>query len=135
MIERGFHCPLELRNNPLGESLAQLNAPLVKGIDLPDYALGEDAMLVERDQLAQCGWRQGVQQQGIRRTITLEQPMWHQPVRRAFRLDLLGGLAESQRLRLREDVGKQHVVMPAQRVHGLGKRDEITGDEPSALMN
>src|SRR5690242_19472051 len=64
MIERGFRRTLELRNDLLGESLAQLHTPLIEGIDLPDRSLGEDAMLVERDELAECGWRQGVQQQG-----------------------------------------------------------------------
>ena len=45
----------ELGNDPLGERLAQLDAPLVEGIDLPDRALGKDAVLVERDQLAERG--------------------------------------------------------------------------------
>jgi hypothetical protein len=35
-------------------------------------------------------------------TIALEQPMRHQPVGRALGLDLLDGLAESQRLGLGE---------------------------------
>ena len=41
-------------NDPLGKRLAQFDAPLVEGIDLPDRALGEDAVLVERHQLAQA---------------------------------------------------------------------------------
>ena len=61
--------------------------------------------------------------------------MRHEPVRRAFRLDLFGGLAESQRLGLREHIGHQQVVMPAKRIQGLGKGDEIAGDEPRPLMD
>ena len=56
MLELGFRRTFELGDDPLGERLAQLHAPLVELIDLPDRALGEDAVLVERDQLAQrCG--------------------------------------------------------------------------------
>ena len=37
----------------LGEDFAQLHAPLVEGVDVPDDALGEDAVLVEGDELAE----------------------------------------------------------------------------------
>ena len=50
-------------------------------------------------------------------------------------LTSLGGLAEGQRLGLGEDVGHQHVVMPAERVQGLGEGDEVAGDEPRALVD
>src|SRR3954454_20062404 len=39
----------------LGEDLAQLDAPLVEGVDVPDGALYEHLVLVQRDQLAQHG--------------------------------------------------------------------------------
>src|SRR5947209_112555 len=115
VLELGFRRTLKLWDDPLGESLAQLDAPLIERIDLPDRALSKDAMLVESDQLAQGGWCQGIQQYGVRGTITLKQPVGHEPVRRAFRLDLLGSLAEGQRLRLGEDIGKQHVMVSAHR--------------------
>src|ERR1051325_1275125 len=44
---------LELRDDPLRELLAELHAPLVEGIDVPHDALGEHAVLVERDQRAE----------------------------------------------------------------------------------
>src|SRR5579863_2086491 len=48
----------KFRDDPLGEHLAQLHAPLVERIDAPDRALREDAVLVERDQLAERGRRE-----------------------------------------------------------------------------
>src|SRR6516165_12060996 len=61
--------------------------------------------------------------------------MRHEPIGRAFRFDLIGGLAESQRLRLREHIGDQHVVMSAQTVERPDKSDEIAGYEARALMD
>src|SRR5262249_35926406 len=61
--------------------------------------------------------------------------MRHEPVGCPFGLDLIGGLAERQRLRLGEHVGQQHVVMPAQGIEGSSKRDEIAGYESRSLMD
>ena len=61
--------------------------------------------------------------------------MRHQPVGRAFRFDLFRGLAERQRLGLREDVGDQHVVMGAQRIERPGEGDEIARYEARTLMD
>ena len=105
MLELGLLRALELGNDPLGQRLAQFDAPLVEGVDLPDRALGEHAVLVERDQLAERGRRQALQQERVRWPVALEQPVRHEPVRRALRLDLLGSLAEGQRLGLGEDIG------------------------------
>src|SRR6185437_878732 len=124
MLELGIRFALELRDDLLGQRLAQLHAPLVEGVDLPDRALGEDAVLVERHQLAERGRRQLLQQERIRRPVALEQPVRHEPIGRAFRLDLLGGLAESQGLGLGEDIGQQHVLMRAQRICRSREGDE-----------
>ena len=53
---------LQLGDNALREGLAEFHAPLVEGIDPPDGSLGEDAVLVERDQLTQRGRRQAIEQ-------------------------------------------------------------------------
>ena len=135
MLESRLRSTLELGNDLLGQRFAQLDTPLVEGIDLPDRALGEDAVLVERDQLAQCGRRQVVEQDDVRWTVALEQPMRHEPIGRAFRGDLLGGLAEGQRLGLGEDIGDQEVLMAAQGVQGMGEGDEIARNEPRPLMD
>src|SRR4051795_6520073 len=43
----------ELADDLLREDLAELDAPLVEGVDVPDDALGEDGVFVECDQLAE----------------------------------------------------------------------------------
>src|SRR5262245_43487753 len=62
VAEFGLLRALELGDDPLRERLPELHAPLIEGVDLPDGALGEDAVLVERDQLAQRSRRQLLQQ-------------------------------------------------------------------------
>jgi len=61
--------------------------------------------------------------------------VWHQPVGRAFPFDLLGGLAERQRLALRENVGEQYVVVWAERIERPCERDEVARDQPRPLMD
>src|SRR6202012_2255229 len=109
VIERRLGRAFQLWNDALGERFAELDAPLIERVDLPDRALGKDDMLVQRDELAQGRRRQGVQQNSLGGTVSLEQTMRHQPIGGAFGLDLIGGLAEGQGLGLREDVGDEHV--------------------------
>src|SRR6516162_10209788 len=52
--EPGLGLALKLGDDPLRQDLAELDAPLIERIDVPDRALGEHAVLIERDQLAQC---------------------------------------------------------------------------------
>src|SRR5215470_8271268 len=61
--------------------------------------------------------------------------MGRKPSWRALSNNLLGGLPEGESLCLSEDVRKQYVVVPAQRVEGLGKGDKITRDQSCALMD
>src|SRR6185369_13880884 len=42
---------VELRQDALSKDLAELDTPLIERVDLPDHALGEDAVLVESDEL------------------------------------------------------------------------------------
>src|SRR6267143_5064493 len=100
MAERGLHLALELRDDALGQHLAQLDSPLIERVDVPDDALGEHAVLVERDQLSERSRRQLLGEDRVRGTIALEDPMRDQTVRRALGLDLLTRLAEGQRLGL-----------------------------------
>ena len=51
MPQRGFRRALELRDDALREDLAQLDAPLVERVNLPDGPLGEDRVLVQGDEL------------------------------------------------------------------------------------
>ena len=93
MVERGFRRAIELGNDALGQNLPELYSPLVEGIDLPDRALGEDTVLVKRDQLAERGRRQvAVDQDRVGWPVPLEEPVRNERLRSAFRLDLLCGV-------------------------------------------
>ena len=72
---------------------------------------------------------------GIRRTVALEDPVRHEPVRRALGLDLLRRLSERQRFGLGEDVCQEHVMVAAKRIERLLERDEVARNEPGSLMD
>ena len=79
-LSLGSCCGFQFRDDALGQHFAQLDAPLVERVDVPDRALGEDAVLVERDQLAERFRRQPVGQDRVRRTVALEDAVRHEPV-------------------------------------------------------
>ena len=53
MIESGLHRALQLRDNALRQDFSQLYTPLVERIEIPDDALRENVMFVERNKLSQ----------------------------------------------------------------------------------
>src|SRR5213078_3753385 len=71
----------------------------------------------------------------VRGPIAEKDSMRNETVGRALGLDLLARLAEGQRLRLRKHVGHQHVVLATERVQGVRERDEVTRNQPRALMD
>ncbi len=50
MFEPGRGLGFQFRDDALGQHLAQLNAPLVERINVPNHALREDTVLVKRDE-------------------------------------------------------------------------------------
>src|SRR5207253_69989 len=60
VLEIRLTLALQLRDDALGQQLAELDAPLVERVDLPDDSLREDAVLVKCYQLAQGRRRQTV---------------------------------------------------------------------------
>src|SRR5262249_42143102 len=56
-------------------------------------------------------------------------------MRCSFRLYILSGFGEGQCLSLREHVGHEHVMVPAEPIERLAKPDEITWDEPGSLVD
>ena len=53
MGKRWFSRAVQFPDDALGEDLAEFDTPLVEGIDTPDRALGEDGMLIQRDEFAE----------------------------------------------------------------------------------
>src|SRR5271168_3805887 len=126
---------LNLSDYVLGQHLAQLDAPLIEGIDLPDGALGKYRVLIEGDQLAQRFWCEFFRQEDVGRAVALKDAMRNQPIRRPLSLYLLRRLSESQGLGLGKDVGQQYVMVSPERVEGLLKTDEVNGNQPGALVD
>src|SRR5215471_15098551 len=135
MVQHWFGATLKFRDDALCQNFAELNPPLVEGINVPKRTLGEDGMLVKGYQFAQCFWSKPIRQNRVGWAIAVEDSMRNQPVWRALRLYLLGCLAEGKRLGLSENIGKQYVMVPANRIERLAERDEVAGDKPRPLMD
>ena len=135
MLQLGLGLALELGDDPHRQRLAQLDPPLVEGVELPDHALGEHQVLVQRHQAAQRVRRELLGEDHVGRAVALHHPVGDDVIGRALGADLLLGLAERQRLGLGEHVRDQQVVMVAQRVQRLGERDQVDRDQPRALVD
>src|SRR5262249_25197056 len=119
----------------LRQRLAQLDAPLIEGIDTPDRALSENAVLVQCNEFPERFRRELFSDDGIGRMVTLEHAVRYKPIRHALRFRLLGCLAERQRFGLSQNIGDEHVMMAAKRIGRVGKRDKVTRDEPGSLVD
>ena len=126
---------VELGDDPLRERLPELDAPLVEGVDAPDRALREDAVLVERDERAERERRELLGEEDVRRAVPLEDPVRDDGVRRALGAHLRLGLPERERLGLREDVRHEDVVVVAERVERLAEADQVDRDELRPLVD
>jgi hypothetical protein len=135
MAELLFDLTGEFRDDALGQNLAKLNAPLIERIDIPDRALREDAVFVECNQLAERGRCQLLQQNRVGRPVSFEHAMRNEPIGRPLNLDFVSRLAKCERFALRKDVGEQHVMLLAKLVECLVERDEVAGNEASALVD
>mmetsp|Transcript_106383 Transcript_106383/g.296163 ORF Transcript_106383/g.296163 Transcript_106383/m.296163 type:complete len:344 (+) Transcript_106383:327-1358(+) len=130
----------EVAPNLTGQHLAELHAPLVEGVDVPDPALHCGAVLVEREELAQVVGVADRQQQRQGWAVPGERLVGDEIRGDALSLQLLGRLAKGERVRLREEVGHQLIVIgdgltkKLHRVLGLGEADEL-GRDDAALVH
>lgn len=127
---------LQLLLDILSENLAQLNTPLVEGVDVPDRTLDEGDVLVVGDQSTQGGRGDLLSQNGGGGPVAQEGLVRDEVLRGVLGLDLLGGLADHQGLGLGQEVGGQHALVLAalDGVVRLGGHDEVRGDELGALV-
>src|SRR5215467_7945744 len=102
---------------------------------MPDRPLGKNRLLVKSDEFAEDFRGESLGEDRIRWTVALEYTGGYERIRCSFRLDILRRFAEGQCLSLREHVGHEHVMVPAERVERLAKPDEITRDEPGSLVD
>ena len=99
-------------------------------------ALREDDVLVEGDEFAEHVRRQPVGKDRVRRAVAFEDAVGHEPIRACPPpLTSSAVLPKASASALGEHVRHQDVVVPAERVERLSKRDEVTRDEPRALMD
>ena len=127
MVQHGFGGIFEFWNNALRQDFAELDAPLIERIDVPEDTLSKYRVLVKRDQLAECFGVELSSQDCVRRTIAFKDAVRHKPIRRALRFHLLGSFTKCQGLSLGEHIGQQDVVMAAQPIKGLAKARKSQG--------
>ena len=72
MVEGRFRFAFEFWDDLVGQDLAELDAPLVEAVDVPDDALGEDGVLVEGYQLAEGRGVELVGYQHVRGAVAFE---------------------------------------------------------------
>ena len=65
----GHGLVVQFGQNRLGQLLAQLHAPLIEGVDVPDHALRKDLVFVHRHQAAERARRQLREQNGVGRLV------------------------------------------------------------------
>lgn len=99
---------IELDEDLLGQALAQLDAPLVKRVDVPHRAFGEGGMLVVDDQSAEGAGRDFLGKDRSRGPVAQEGLVGNQLLGRTFGGDLVRRLANHQSFGLGEEVGGQH---------------------------
>src|SRR5262247_698316 len=102
---------------------------------MPDRPLGKNRLVIKSDEFAEDFGGEPLGEDRIRWTVALKYASRYERIRGSFSLDLLGRLAKGQCLSLREDVGHEHVVVPAERIERLAKSDEITRDQPRSLVD
>src|SRR4030095_8427803 len=125
MIELGLRLALEFRDNSLSQHLAELDAPLVERVNIPNDALCENRVFIKSHELTQHFRRELVGKDRVRWTVGLEDPGGHEPIGRALSFHLLWRLTKSERLGLSEHICQEHVVMSSQRIKCFGKCYEI----------
>ena len=104
MLEAGQAAGLQLWNDPLGQGLAEFDAPLVKRVDIPHDALGENAVFVQCHERTEYLRGQPLRQDRIGRAIPFKDTVRHKPIGCALGFDLVGRLAEGERLGLGQNV-------------------------------
>ena len=93
---------VEGRGDLLGKLLAQLNAPLVVGVDAPDRTLDKRDVLVQGDELAERERGQRVAKDRGRRAVALKAASRDDLLGRTLGTNLVGRLAKGERLGARK---------------------------------
>jgi len=102
VVERRPDGARKLRGGTLSEDFAQLDPPLVKRVNIPDDALGEHTVLVQRHESTQREGREPLGKHSIGGPVALEDSVRDQGLRCTFGSDLVGRFTKGQRFGLGE---------------------------------
>lgn len=119
---------LQFWNDAVRQYLAQFNAPLIKGIDIPDGALYEDFVFVESNNLAQHVGGQARGQDGVGWMIPFKGAMCYLEGWYTISSDLFSSLAEGEGLGLRKEVCHQEIMMGFDWIERLTEANEVCWD-------
>jgi hypothetical protein len=112
MTECRLSLALKFRNDSLRQHFAQLDAPLVELVNIPDHPLRENGVFIQTDESSERFRCQLISENNVRWTVTLKNSMRYEPLRSTLRSYLFRCLPESERFRLSEGVRQKHVMMP-----------------------
>lgn len=129
---------VELLENLLGKHLAQLNAPLVEAVNVPDGTLDKSQVLVVDNQGTQLSRADDISHQdGCGWSVAEEALVRDEILGRALSSELVVSLADHEGLGLGKVVGCQHLLVQVvvDGVVGLGGQDEVGGDQLGALVD
>src|SRR5215469_1184388 len=133
---------LDRRRELLSDLLAELDAPLVEGVDPPHDALGQYVVLVERDEATESRWIELPEEHdraGTAAGIDLVRDQRGDPVRGlSFALELrahgIGGLPIGECLGLRKATGDSQVLLLLVTARGARRDQEIECRSRRALV-
>ena len=118
------------------EHLAELDPPLVERVDVPDHALGEDAVLVERDERAE---HRAASSRSARIMLVGRLPSITRcgtsPSAVPSARTSCSVLPKASASACAKTFDDQDVVVVADRVERLAEPDEVDGDELRALVD
>src|SRR5262245_3343990 len=124
------------------ELLAELHAPLIEWIDVPDHALHEDLVLVPRNETAEHAWREPRKQHQADRPVAGLGLMCSEPRELRFLESLvfeLGPhlferLTERKCLGLGKTVGEREILLPLQTTRSVDWREQVEREARIALV-
>jgi len=112
----------------------ELHSPLIERPHSPYYALRVNTVLVHGHEFAQRFRSELFHKYGGGRSVAVESLVRYKFWFFFFRAQFFGRFSESQRLRLREHVRHQQIVVPSYCVKRFGKADKIARNQFRALM-
>ena len=129
--------------NAFAELFAQFHPPLIKRIHIPDHALHEGPVFVERDECADGFRRCLLHRQGVARLVARNHFVGSKPLnlsvgapfRRQFCPGFFQGFAGHHGSGLAQAIGKQVRMMGGNRIVSGQGDDEVCRNQAGALVN